>query len=104
MRLMPRLFLLLCLLCAAAPLQATEDPDLPACYRVGRCDMDDLRDERLIRQRFERLAPRPPDNMSGQALPSRQVPPTPTEEVREPYRAAGEVRAEFQQSGTALRP
>jgi hypothetical protein len=112
---MPRLLLPVFICAAAAVFIPTgeaaeyapllrEDIYSPSCYRYGRCDTDDPRDERLRQQRLERLAPRAPDNPPHREMIRRNVSPTPVEEVREPYRAAGEVREEFQRSGTALQP
>jgi hypothetical protein len=102
MRRMPRRLLLI-FLCTAAAVQAADyDPYIPSCYRYGRCESYDLRDERLRQQRLERLAPNAPEPQRQRGMSRRDVPATPAEEVHPAYRTSGEVREEFQRSGAAL--
>ena len=81
-------------------------PEVPSCYRIGRCSAYDLYRFRDRPNRLSRLAPEaPPATVSEAAwVPGRWflVPATPEENILPSYRASSLVRDEYRAVGRPI--
>ncbi len=81
-------------------------PEVPSCYRIGRCSAYDLYRFRDRPNRLTRLAPEaPPESVAEAAsIPYRWflVPATPEENILPQYRAASQVRDEYRAVGRPI--
>lgn len=76
--------------------------DLPSCYRMGRCTLQDIARSLDRLERLDRLAPSAPEARSAVPYEPRNVPPTDAAIVQPPYAHSGEVLPQHERSGQPL--
>lgn len=74
--------------------------DLPPCYRIGRCTLDDIARHLGRPDDLARLAPAPPALPPSAVHETRRVEPTDPRRVQPAFAGSGDVRAEFSASGS----
>lgn len=74
--------------------------DLPPCYRIGRCTLDDIARHLGRPDDLARLAPAPPAPPPVVVHETRRVEPTDPRRVQPAFAGSGEVRPEFSASGS----
>ncbi|MCU0929795.1 MAG: hypothetical protein MUE62_11725 [Burkholderiaceae bacterium] len=74
--------------------------DLPSCYRIGRCSLDDIVRHFGRPDDLARLAPAAPASPPVFAHETRRVEPTDPKQVQPAYAGSGDVRPQFAASGS----
>lgn len=74
--------------------------DLPPCYRIGRCSLDDVVRHFGRPDGLARLAPAAPAPPPVFVPETRRVEPTDPRQVQPAYARSGEVRPQFAASGS----
>jgi hypothetical protein len=74
--------------------------DMPPCYRIGRCTLDDVVHHLGQLDRLDRLAPAAPAPPPVLVHEVRRVEPTDPRHVQPAYAGSGEVRPQFAASGS----
>lgn len=74
--------------------------DLPSCYRIGRCSLNDVVRHLDRLDRLERLAPSTPQRSPAPVEDVRAVAPTDPKHVQPAYARTGQVRPQFERSGS----